>query len=431
MPGEGNSMYTKAKVLITTVPTEVLISHDGLNNHNVDRTDTYQAWTQAIEEKHQIRIGCPPAGLRFLKANIPRIDILEYPTWEQYQSALEDAYDLVGISYFTCSMNALPRMVRMARDAGVKEVWGGCYGVLTPGSERLFDRIFTGSGENVLYELLEGGRLDRIKHPAIISDLRYRVFSSKVGYLYTKRGCNMKCSFCSTHVFLPSEEPISMVEIEKVLDVYRREGVTNVVIYDETFMTDVEHSLAVAGALAERELPWVCLTRADRIKDRLSQLSDLYMEGAIIGVESFRETSLQGIGKRQKAENIEKTIKEMVRLGLRTVGTYMICHHDDTVESVYADIQRLSSLGLFLAQITILTPFPATPLWFELENRIIDTDWNHYDAYHLVWDHPYITPGEARDLLTHAQVTINDPTRYSKALRPRPKGGVPEIYESL
>ena len=412
-------MYKKSNILITTVPMDVLIDKDGLNNHIADRTDTYQTWTQAIKEKYQIRIGCPPVGLRFLKENISGLDILEYPSWDEYRDALENGYDIVGISFFTCSMSAIPKMVRMARDAGVKELWAGNYGVFTPGAKELFDRVFIGSGEKILSELLEGRSLERIKHPAIISELRYRSFSSKVGYLYTQRGCRMGCSFCSTPLFLPYEDPMPMKEITKVLDIYREHEVANVVIYDETFMTNMKFSMEVAKALAERELPWVCLTRADRIQDKIPQLADLYMEGAIIGVESFRESNLQTIEKKQKAKNIERTINEMVRRGLRTVGTYMICYPEDTGEVIRRDIERLSSLGLFLAQISILTPFPSTPLWKQLEDKIVDTDWNHYDIYHLVWKHPYITPEEARELLAYGQMKINNPLHYSRKLRPR------------
>jgi radical SAM superfamily enzyme YgiQ (UPF0313 family) len=412
-------MHRKSNILITTAPKEVLIDREGLNNHVADRTDTYQVWTQAIREKYQIRIGCPPVGLRFLKENVPHLDILEYPSWEEYQKTLQNGYDIVGISYFTCSFGAVPEMVRMARQAGVKEVWAGNYGVFTPGTQDLFDKVVIGSGEKMLYEWFEGKPLDKIKHPAIISDLSYRHFSSKVGYLYTKRGCRMGCSFCSTPLFLPDEAPISMDEIVNVLDIYRQNGVVNVVIYDETFMTDEKTSLDVARALAERELPWVCLTRADRIQDKIPQLADLYMEGAIIGVESFREHNLKTIEKRQRARNIERTINEMIRHNLRTVGTYMICYPEDTIESIMRDIERLSSLGLFLAQISILTPFPATPLWKQLEDQITDEDWNHYDIYHLVWKHPCITPEEARELLTHGQTKINNPLYYSRKLRPR------------
>jgi radical SAM superfamily enzyme YgiQ (UPF0313 family) len=412
-------MRAKQSILVTTAPTEALVDPNGLNGHPVNRTDTYQAWTQANAPKDQLHIGCPAAGLRFLKASVRQIDVLEYPTWNEYREALSRGYDIVGVSFFTCTLDTVRLMVKMAREAGVQKLWGGGYGVLTPGATELFDRVFIGSGEKPLFEWMEGSPLNSIRHPPMISELRFRSFASKVGYLYTKRGCNMKCSFCSTPVFLPREEPVPFDEILRVLDVYRDEGVANVVIYDETFMTNVQASLRVARALAERRLPWVCLTRADRIKDKLPQLADLYMDGAIIGIESFREANLQDISKRQDARSIESTIEEMVRLGLRTVGTYMLCHPNDTAESIRRDIQRLGSLGLFLAQVSILTPFPGTPLWTQLESRLIDRDWSHYDIYHLVWKHNHIRPDEARDLVALAQTTINRPSVYSRSLRPR------------
>lgn len=412
-------MYKGVKILITTAPIEEIIHRQGLNNHTVDRTDTYQCWTQANKEKHQLRIGCPPVGLRFLKENIPGIDILEYPTWDQYKAALKNGYDIIGISFFTHSLGIIPKMIRLARDAGVREFWAGNHGVLTPLANELFDKVFIGSGEKVLVELLEGKKIEKIKHPVLISELRYRFFSSKVGYLYTKRGCNMGCSFCTTPIFLPHDHAIPEDEILKVLDFYRQKRVANVVIYDETFLSDLGYSLRIARALAERGLPWVCLTRADRIGNIIPQLADLYMDGATIGIESFREENLKNIEKCQKVKDIEKTINEMNRHNLRTIGTYMICHPRDTAETVRKDLDRLSSLGLFLAQITIVTPFPQTPLWKQLKNQIIDMDWSHHDTYHLIWKHPRINPGEARDLLAYAQTKINNPHNYSRKLTPR------------
>ena len=40
-------------------------------------------------------------GLRFLKQNIPEIEILEYPTWEEYVARLgEEDWDVVGFSFY-------------------------------------------------------------------------------------------------------------------------------------------------------------------------------------------------------------------------------------------------------------------------------------------------------------------------------------------
>jgi hypothetical protein len=40
-------------------------------------------------------------GLRFLKQNIPEIEILEYPTWSEYQEKInETQWDVVGFSFY-------------------------------------------------------------------------------------------------------------------------------------------------------------------------------------------------------------------------------------------------------------------------------------------------------------------------------------------
>ena len=63
-------------------------------------------------------------GLRFIKQNIPEIEILEMPTTDQYSRALARGWDIVGISFYP---NETPRALEMAaqaRRAGAGEVWG-------------------------------------------------------------------------------------------------------------------------------------------------------------------------------------------------------------------------------------------------------------------------------------------------------------------
>lgn len=413
------------RVLLATAPKEDVIDPNGVGGNWYDRTDTYMGWTCALDPEDRLSVTCPPIGLRFLKANVPNVEILEYPTWEEYINALEaEKWDMVGISFYTWSIPVAIEMAKIAREMGVKEIWAGNYGVLGPPElKHYFTRLIKGPGEFVLHEYVYGQPLTNIHHPPLLGESRFRGISSGVGYLYSKRGCNVGCTFCPTPLFNPREDPIAIKELHRVLDIYRDEQVAHVIIYDETFFLDNDNSDCVVDALAERDLPWICLTRADRIRGRISKLTDRCMDGAIIGVESFRDANLADVRKRDDVYNVLETIRELKRYGRRALGTFMIGFPRDSAEDIKFDIKQLAEEDLFACQLTILTPFHGTKLFRQIEHLINEPDLSKFDLYHLVWKHPKIGAEEMRELLAWAQRTIHDPNRISGKI----KQGLKEI----
>ena len=406
------------RVLLTTAPKEALISFDGIGGNWYDRTDTYMAWTCSLPLEDRLSVTCPPTGLNFLKANVPDVEVLEYPSWHEYLAALRsERWDMVGISFYTWSTPVAIEMAKVARLHGVREIWGGNYGVLSPGLEPYFTKLVKGAGEFALHEYVYGKPLPALRHPAMLGESSFRGVKSGVGYLYSKRGCNIGCTFCSTPVFNPKENPIAAADMAEALDAYAEAKVAHVIIYDETFFLDNAVADYVVDELAKRELPWICLTRADRIKGRISELTDKCMDGAIVGVESFRDYNLADVHKRDDVYNVRTTIDEMHRHGRRVLGTFIVGFERDDAESIRTDIQQLAQAGLFACQLTIMTPFHGTRLWKDLEPLIDDSDLSRFDLYHLVWKHPKIGAQEMRDLLAWAEQTVNDPTRVAHKVK--------------
>lgn len=398
------------KVLLTTAPLEALVDPDGVGGNWYNKTDTYQAWTCALDLKNRLSVTCPPTGLHFLKANVPDVEILEYPTWEEYRTALaSEKWDMVGISFYTWSTPVAIEMANEARNAGVPEIWGGNYGSIGPGLEPYFTKLIKGQGEYILHQYVYGKPLKQLRHPAMLGKSGFRDLYSGVGYLYSKRGCNIGCHFCSTPIFNPVEDPIAMNDMYEALDIYQQEKVAQVIIYDETFFLDNKVAELVVDALAERELPWICLTRADRIKGRIGELTDRYMDGAIIGVESFKDRNLKEVAKRDDAWHVRETIRELNHYQRRALGTFMIGFPEDNAEDILWDVQQLAEENLFACQLTILTPFHGTKQWKKMEPLIDEQDLSLFDLYHLVWQHPKIQRSEMRDLLAQAQRIVNKP----------------------
>lgn len=420
--GEVRPRKTPRRVLLTTAPKEALVEQNGVGGNPYDRTDTYLAWTCSLPLEDRLSVTCPATGLRFLKENVPDVEMLEYPTWQEYRDKLaSEKWDMVGISFYTWSTPVAIEMAKEAREAGVQEIWGGNYGVLGPPEqlEPHFTRLVKGAGETVLHEYVYGTPLPYIKHPPMLGVSSFRGMAAGVGYLYSKRGCNIGCTFCSTPIFNPHEDALAMQSLYDALDVYREQKVAQVIIYDETFFLENELAEKVIDALAERELPWICLTRADRIRGRISELTDRCMDGAIIGIESMRDANLDDVHKRDDVWNVRETIRELNRHGRRAMGTFMLGFERDDAETIQEDIRQLAGEGLFACQLTLLTPFYGTKLYKDMERRgvITETDLSKFDLYNKTWAHPTISHEEARELLSWAQRMVNQPELMAKKIR--------------
>lgn len=406
------------RVLLTTAPQEALIEPDGVGGNWYDKTDTYMAWTCAVDIKDRLSVTCPPTGLKFIKANVPDVEILEYPTWQEYRDALQaENWDMVGISFYTWSTPVAIEMAKAAKSSGIQEVWGGNYGAIGPGLDPYFTHLVKGPGEYVIHQYVYDRPLTRIHHPPMLGKSQFRNVSSPVGYLYSKRGCNVGCTFCSTPIFNPREDAIAMNDLQEALDVYQEKKVAHVIIYDESFFLRNNLANLVVDALAERDLPWICLTRADLIRGRIGELTDRCMDGAIIGIESYKDANHADVQKRDDVYNVRETVKELNRYGRRALGTFMIGFERDSIEDMENDVRQLSEEGLFACQLTLLTPFHGTKLYKQMEPLINEPDLSKFDLYHLVWQHPKMTASEARELLAWSQKQVNDPVLISRKIK--------------
>ncbi len=386
-------MSSEDRVLFTTIPR----SQEG-------RWDNFKKDTQRRVFTYSFpRINS--FGLRFLRYNIPNIDILEYPSWERYKSHLEKEYDVIGYSFYLNETNKILDMVKTAKEISENaEFWGGNYGALTPEVQDHFDEIFIGYAEEAVAEKLNLD-IDRIRHPPLVWYVQtsFGLKVNPVGILFTTRGCPMSCEFCQTPSFCSKPKKLPLESIEEVIEKYQEMGIREVIIYDENFSLFPEHTEKVIEILHNKGIRWFCMTSVENLAENWREWTEMGMLGAFIGIESFSEAVLNSMSMKKTKSEVSKTIDliEQVQDHLYLLGFFIIGYENDTVESVKENVDMLSSLKLDHTQIRILTPLPQTPLWNELESKygIFEDDWSKYDTMHLVWDHPNFSPEELRKLL--------------------------------
>ncbi len=341
-------------------------------------------------------------GLRFLRQNFPHINILEYPTRAEFSAQLKKGWDAVGFSFYLEETNDILAMAAEARQAGVRELWAGNYGALTPSIQSHFDHVFTGYSEDAMGQLLGASHLDEIQHPPLIT--RFRLpggWSFPLGILFSSRGCSFRCTFCQTTKFAPKPTEISLASLDRVLRFYVQHGVHFVLMLDENFGNIPAHADAVIELLARHRVSWLVQSRVDLLLRNFDDWRRCGMEGALFGIESFHQDILKQMHKNEKAQSAFELADRLDRAGMYAQGYYIIGLPPETPESIAADLRTLASLKLDVTQITIVTPHPQTEMWHELDSGygIFEKDWSKFDTKNLVWNHPHCAPGVLESLL--------------------------------
>lgn len=355
-------------------------------------------------------------ALRFIKQNVPEIEIMEYPSWQAYTDKLSEGWDVVGFTGFNYELGELAEMASEARRQGVGEIWSGSYMALSPEAEAFSDRIWVGYAEERLAELF-GRKLDRIFHPPLIMTIFIDVAPGisipykTLGTIFTQRGCPYKCTFCQTPYYCPHPYKLPLESVAEVLRYYHEIGVDEVAINDENFGQFRKHSEAVVEMLKRYNMRWWTDSRADLIRANFDYWTESGLSLTVYGVESVRPGILDKMKKRTTVEAIRDLESRLGEKGVFTIATYILGHEDDTVDSVLADMVILRNIGFDIHQITVLTPFPKTELWDTVEERygIFDRKPSHYNTRHLVWNHPHISPLQMKYLMQFALGYLNVP----------------------
>ena len=110
--------------------------------------------------------------------------------------------------------------------------------------------------------------------------------------------------------------------------------------------------------------------------------------GVLLGLESMNTASLRTVAKRFRETDKYKTMIENLHAhGLAVNGCFVLGFDGDTEEELLALPDRIDALGLDLCRFAVLTPYPGTKLYEELDSagRITTHDWSRYNQHQAVF----------------------------------------------
>ena len=137
--------------------------------------------------------------------------------------------------------------------------------------------------------------------------------------------------------------------------------------------------------------------------------------GVFIGFESLSDDNLAGARKRSpRVEDYARRVRLFHEHGIQVNGSFVFGFDGDRKDVFAATVQWIESNRMECATFHILTPYPGTP-WFlqlEAEGRLLHRDWSRYDTAHVVFRPAHMTPEELmlgydwvyRRLFSHASI---------------------------
>lgn len=430
---KSNFVPRPERVLITTAPRDVYVDNkdmDRLLCYTSDgKIDSFTHHPQFIPDHYRNISRQRTYDISFLKENVDGPVFLELPEEKTIlQELASRKYDVLGISSFTWTLPwALQLAERAKADFGVREVWLGGYGIMTPDPliRKRFDRLFWGYSESTLREAIgqEAIPLEAIKHPEIIAENTFLGHKVKIGHLFWKRGCRNKCNFCADPVFQPGGEgDFDFENVKRIIDHYKDQGCVSLHLVNQEVNPFGEVGDKVTKYLAENNLHFSMMTSIAAINingiDGVKKMKERGLSAVQLGIESLSDENLKRHRKASNLKKIEETINLLLSNRIRVNATYMVCFEEDTAESLREAKERLLNIGLTVTHFNIVIPMPGTPVYDDFNKRglIHDWNWSHWTGERLVWKHPAISPDEARALLAELDSEVNSPL-YNMNLR--------------
>jgi radical SAM superfamily enzyme YgiQ (UPF0313 family) len=315
--------------------------------------------------------------------------------------------DLIGISFMTFNAPRAYQIADRFRAQGKPVIFGGFHPTFLPDEAKEHaDAVCIGEAEpNVPAMIADftAGRLQPFYDlgPADLKGLRIpdRSLIRKSAYItpyaiQATRGCRYRCKFCSVaafHRYRYRTRPIDEVLAE--LRVLGR----NVLFIDDNLVADRDYAKALFAKMVPLRKCWAGQGSIDMAADeellRLARASGC--RGMFVGLESVSQENLRQSNKYFcRARDYVRAIARFHAAGIGIYAGIVLGMDHDTPAAFPATLDFLDEARIDAVQVTVLTPFPGTPLFDELDRqgRIFDKDWSKYDFNHVVFEPQNMSP---------------------------------------
>ena len=357
----------------------------------------------------------PPLGLATLASFCNETDELEIVDEHVEKINLEDNPDVVVIQTYVTNAYGAYKIADTYRARGITVIIGGLHATTMPAEAKAHaDALLLGLGEYNFPKLLtdlrmskgaavyEQGdvRLDDLPLPRrdLLKTERYLVPNSMV----FSRGCPNRCSFCYVNSFYKNGKSFYTYKIDRILQEIESMPGKHLYFLDDNIFADKKLAREIFRQMRGMNKVFQGAITVDSVltDDTIELAYEAGFRSAFIGFESINPNNLQAMNKQANlGQNYNDAIKRLDQLGIMINGSFIFGMDEDTEDVFDRTTEWAINSGITTATNHILTPYPGTALFDQLEksNRILTKDWSLYDTRHLVFTHPIISHGKMEE----------------------------------
>jgi radical SAM superfamily enzyme YgiQ (UPF0313 family) len=320
--------------------------------------------------------------------------------------------EVAGITVHLTFARRAFELARWYQDRGSKIILGGLHVLSCPEEcARHADALALGDGVQLWPRILadvEAGALqprylagyatDYRSDPAPRRDILPRRSFLTTTSLIATRGCHNRCGYC----YLATEGlrmPYRMRDPVQVAREFAEDGQPYAVFIDNNLGSRPDYLRALCLALQPLQKIWSAAVTID-ITDDPSLVRAMALAGCtgvFVGFESLTDENLADARKKTpKAADYARRVGILHDHGIQVNGSFVLGFDHDRKDVFARTAQWIEQNRLECATFHILTPYPATPLFRQMEaqGRLLHREWTLYDTAHAVFRPKHMAPEE-------------------------------------
>jgi radical SAM superfamily enzyme YgiQ (UPF0313 family) len=319
---------------------------------------------------------------------------------------------VVGITVHLTFARRAYELAYWYRARGAKVILGGLHVLSCPQeAEQYADALVIGEGVHAWAEVLRDVENNALKKsyrgsyerpyrddPPPRRELLPRRDFLTTSSLIATRGCHNRCGFC----YLSTNElhmPYKLRDVEQVVSEFAQDRQPYAVFVDNNLGSRPEYLVQLCRGLRPLHKIWSAAVTLDITDDPevVREMALAGCTGVFIGFESLSDDNLVAARKRTpRTEDYARRVRLLHDHGIQVNGSFVFGFDADGPDVFKRTVDWIEENRLECATFHILTPYPGTPLFrqMETEGRLLHRDWSRYDTAHVVFRPKRMEPAE-------------------------------------
>ncbi|NII24975.1 B12-binding domain-containing radical SAM protein [Pseudoflavitalea sp. X16] len=345
----------------------------------------------------------PPLGLATLAAYCSPEDDITLQDEHVETLNIEDEPDLVIIQVYITNAFRAYGIADHYRAKGCYVCLGGLHVSSLPDEAMPHaDSIFIGPGEDTFPQFLQDFKEKRAQKiytnkqrsietiPPVRRDLIKRNLYLVPNSIVVSRGCPHHCDFCYKDAFFEGGKSFYTQRVDAALAEIERLPGRHLYFLDDHLLGNKKFSGALFEGMRGMNRVFQGASTIDAILrgDLIEQAARAGMRSVFVGFETLSEANLTQSNKKQNmGKDYRQAIQRLHDLGIMINGSFVFGLDEDRKDVFKKTVDWAVSSGLTTATFHVLTPYPGTRLFKDMQQagRILHHNWDLYDTRQVVY----------------------------------------------